>query len=167
MGTESAIVEPPGGGLFGKGGYAVVFFGVVIIDKQLIVAVFATGRAGFTGINIESAIAVYIGEGHAGGPDLPDAETGFFGDIFKFKIAAIEIKPVGSHVAAQENIGQAVVIYVADTDPAAVVEIAKEITVEGIGIGYVVAEVDAGLGSVEQGETGRLAGRFKIGLAAR
>ncbi len=156
MRAQSAVVQAPTGRLLCEGGLAVVPGGVAVVDKQFVVPVFAAGRTGFAGVNIQPAVAVDVGYRYTGRPHLPGAQAGFFSNIFKVEITAVQVKAVGDHVTAHKHIRQAVVIHVADTDTAAVVKIAEEVTVERVGIRYVVSEADPGLFGVEQGEAGFL-----------
>ncbi len=68
------------------------------------------------------------------------AQAGLFADVFKTKVAAVEVKPVGLHIAAKEKVGQAVVVHVADGYAAAVVKIAEKVAVEGVRVGHIVVK---------------------------
>ena len=74
----------------------------------------------------------------------------FIGDIFKFEISFIEEEFVVAHIAGEEDIGQTVVINIADGYAAAIVEIAKQKAVVQSAVFHVVLEVNAG--AVHQGE---------------
>ena len=67
-----------------------------------------------------------------------------------------------AHVGGEEDIGQAVVVDIADGYAAAVVEIAEEEAVVEFAVFDFVVEMDAGAILIEQGEQGL----FPVGVAA-
>ena len=60
---------------------------------------------GRTNINIQPAIAIYIGKGDAGIPFFIFDDAGFFSDIFKLKISFVEIEFIGAWIGCEEYIG--------------------------------------------------------------
>ena len=67
-----------------------------------------------TNINIQETIAVYIGHGHTAAPVRISGHAGFFGNVFKFKIAFVQVKFIMAFAVGRKiNIRQAVVIDIA------------------------------------------------------
>jgi hypothetical protein len=101
-------------------------------------------------VDIEPAVAVDVGHDGAGAPHAILAEAGFCGDIFEVEAAFVEIEFVLTHVGGEEDIGESVVVDVADGYAAAIVEVAEEEAVGEFAVDYFVVEIDAGI--VEEGE---------------
>jgi len=67
------------------------------------------------------------------------------GDVFELEIPFIEVEFVLAHVGGEEDVGQAVVVDIADGYAAAIVEIAEEEAVLVFAVFDFVVEVDAGV----------------------
>ena len=115
---------------------------VAIIDEQFIAALLSFQVTRFAYIDIEVTIAIDIGHCNPGWPYIPGSKTGFFGNILKLEIAFVEIKSIGGLAAAKKDIGQSVVIDIADGHAAAVVEITEGIGINFFGITEIIGEMD-------------------------
>ena len=78
-------------------------------------------------------------------PSAQSFHAGFFGNVFEVEVPPVQIQPAGDHIAGEKDIGQAVVVEVADADPAAVVDIDDIHRVEGVILRDLVVERDTGL----------------------
>lgn len=88
---------------------------------------------------------VNIDHDDAGAPLLFGTEAGFFGDVFELEVALIEVEFVGAHVGGEEDIGQAIVIDVANGNAGAVIEVPVAEDVEVFVVGYGVLEFNTGV----------------------
>jgi hypothetical protein len=117
----------------------------VVIDVKLVPAVAVTHVTGIADVDIEPAVIVDIDENRAGTPHAILLEPRFGGDVFELEITFIEIEFIGAHVGRKEDVGETIVIDIADGDPAAVIEVPeKEAIVEAL-IDDLVIEVNAGV----------------------
>jgi hypothetical protein len=104
-----------------------------------------THVTGIADVDIEPAVIVDIDENRAGTPHAILLEPRFGGDVFELEITFIEIEFIGAHVGRKEDVGETIVIDIADGDPAAVIEVPeKEAIVEAL-IDDLVIEVNAGV----------------------
>lgn len=115
-----------------------------MIDKQFVLRFFARFIARVANIDVEQTVGVQIHHDDPGAPEFCADHARLFRDIFKLKIAFVEVQLVLAHVGSKEHIGKAVVVHVADGHAAAVVEIAVTEDVEIFGILDFVNEGDAG-----------------------
>jgi len=123
---------------------------IMVVDIELVLSVAVLHVAGVADIDIEPAVAVDIGHDGAGAPHAVLAEAGFCGDIFEVEAALVEIELVLAHIGGEEDIGEPVVVDIADGDAAAVVEVAEEEAVSELAVDHLVIEIDAGV--VEEGK---------------
>ena len=96
---------------------------IAIIYKECVVPVGSIRNARFTNINIGPAIAVNIGNTHPGRPDPLTRYPCLFRDIFKDKIALVDIKLIIYNVAAKIDIGQTIIVKISKSDTCSIVEI--------------------------------------------
>jgi len=96
-------------------------------------------------INIEPAIMVDIHEHDAGAPHAVLFKTGMGGDVLEVEIAFIEIELVLAHIGCKEDVGEAIVVEIANGYAAAVVEVPEEEAVVQFLIHHFVVKVDAGV----------------------
>ena len=133
---------------------------VVVIDVKFVAPPAVAHVAGIADVDIQPAVVVDVDEDCAGAPHAVLVEARLRGNVFKMEIAFIEIEFVASHVRREENIREAVVVDVADGNPAAVVEVPeKEAIVQPL-ISDLVVEFDAGI--LHQFEKRRGAGGFVL-----
>ena len=137
MGRIAFVVEVVSFCSFGEGAVAVV-------DEEFVLAKGAVDVAGVADIDVEPAVGIYIGHGDTGAPDLCSGHTCFFGDVFKNKIAFVEIEFVLVLVGGEVNIRQAVIVDVADGYAATVVEVAVGKYVELLLVDNLVYKADSG-----------------------
>ena len=96
---------------------------------------------GIADIDIHQAVIIYINNRNASCPSAHTFYAGFFGNIFKFEIAFIEIQFAGHHIAGEINILQAIIIKISDANSAAIVNIDNSQRVDRIIFGDFVVEV--------------------------
>lgn len=77
-------------------------------------------------------------------------------DILKLEIPFVQIKFVGNQVTRKINIEEAVIVYIAQPDPATVIVIPIFIDIELFGVGYRILETDLGTIAVHQFEQGSI-----------
>jgi kynurenine formamidase len=63
------------------------------------------------------------------------------------EMSPVQVKPAGDHIAREKNIRKAVVIEIADANPAAVIDVDDIQRVQGITFRNRVVECDTGLRS--------------------
>ena len=117
----------------------------MVVDIKFVAAVAGAHVPGVADIDIEPAVVIDVGEYDAGAPHAVLFESGFAGDVFEFPVAFIEKEFVVAHVGREEDIGEAVVVDVADGYAAAVVEVAEEETVVFFPIFDGIGEFDTGV----------------------
>jgi hypothetical protein len=100
---------------------------------------------GVTDVDIEPAVVVDIYENDAGAPHAILFEACFVGDVFKFKIAFIEIELVAAHVGCEEDVWEAVIVDVSDGYAAAVVKVPEQEAVIQLAVFNIISKVDAGI----------------------
>src|SRR6185437_6707188 len=156
LGGEAFVVEAVFVGFFGEGV-------VSIIDVKEVCSLGGVGVGRAADIDVEVAVAVDIDHGGAGAPALCSRDAAFFRDVFEGAVAFVEEQAIVDHVAGQEDIGQAVVVDIADGYSAAVVEIDIIEDVEGFAVEEGILEVDAGVVFVEPGKEGGIVGGVTAG----
>jgi hypothetical protein len=151
----TVVVEE--GDLGGIGGDIQAIFGgglgksaVVVIDIEFVLSVAVAHMAGITDIDVEPAVIIDIYHGDAGAPHAILSEAGFIGDILELEVAFVEVELIAAHVGGEEDIGESVVVDIADGYAAAVVKIAEEEAIVKSPVLYIVREVDTGI--IHQGE---------------
>ncbi len=149
LGGIGGDVEAVFGGFFGKGT-------VVVIDIEFIPSVAVAHVARVADVDIEPAVAIDVDHGNAGAPHAILAEACFVGDIFEMEVSLIQVELTRAHIGGEEDIGQAVVIDVADGYAAAVIEIAEKEAVLESSVLYIVFEPDAGAILIQQGKQGEV-----------
>ena len=154
--TEAAVGQSVRGRFFFKGS-------VALVDKQFVFLVVALDVAGVADVNIQPAVAIDVGHRHPGRPAPRSRYAGRFGHVLELQIAPIEVEPVGQAIGAEVDIGQAVVINVADGYAAAIVIVAVAKYIEVAVGGQLVDEVDAGFRGGESGilTAGSRSGRLR------
>ena len=155
--TVFVVVEEGGLGGVALVGEAVFsgFLGegkVTVVDEEQVFSSGGHGVGGAADIDIEFTVAVNVDHSGAGAPAFLAGYAAFFGNVFEGEIPFVEEEAVVDHVAGEEDIGQAVVIDVADGYAAAVVEINIVEDVEGFAVEDGILEVDVCLVFVEMGE---------------
>ena len=75
-----------------------------------------------TNINIQQPISVYISHGNTRAPVRITCHTGFFGNIFKFKISFIQVKLIVTFaVCSKINIRQSIIVDITNGNTATIV----------------------------------------------
>jgi len=71
-------------------------------------------------------------------------QSGAFGNIFKLPIAFVQVQFVALLVAAKEQVGQLVVVDIADGYPTPIKKVSECIGIESFGVSNVVTKVHMG-----------------------
>lgn len=106
-------------------------------------------------INVEKAVPVDVGHGHARGPIRLTADMGFGGDVFELEISFVKIKLVAPLIRRQIDIRQPVVVDIPDGNACAIIIIEIIQDAEGITVSIGVDKPDAGLRSIHFSEKHR------------
>jgi len=88
---------------------------------------------------------VDIHEHGAGAPHAVLFKTGMGGDVLELEVAFVEIKLVLSHIGGEEDVGETIVVEIANGYAAAVVEVPEEEAVVQLLVHHFIIEVDAGI----------------------
>ena len=95
---------------------------IAVVLKKEVALLCGVVVIGAANVNIEPAVIVYIGYGYACTPVF-GLKACFLGNVFEAKMAFVEEKFGGHHVAGHYDVLQPVIVKIADADPAAVVGI--------------------------------------------
>ena len=87
---------------------------VAVVDEQFVSSFFRIAFAGIANINIEITVAVNVSHRDSGLPSAFTIYTGRYCNFFEFKIAKIQIKGVGLHIAREIDIVQSIIVNVTD-----------------------------------------------------
>ncbi len=129
---------------------------IMVIDVELILSIAIGHMTGVADIDVQPAVVIDVYEYYSCAPHAVLTEAGFAGDIFELEIAFIEIELIAGHVGGEEDIGEAVVVDVADGYAAAVVEVTKEEAVVQSAVMHIIFKMDACvLFQLEEGCGGR------------
>jgi len=96
---------------------------VAIVDEQKIFSPCCKGIRRTANVNVKLSVTVDVNHGGSGTPSLLTRNTAPVGDVFKFKIALVQVQAILYHISGEENILQTVVVDVANGYTCAVVEI--------------------------------------------
>ncbi|MEY3367557.1 MAG: hypothetical protein RI973_712 [Bacteroidota bacterium] len=143
LGAVAGIGQAHFGRFVGEGAVAVV-------DVKCVGALGLFVGAGEAEIDVQPAIAVDVHHGDAGGPFALGVDAGLPGGVFELKVAAVEVEPGLGHIGGKEDIGEAVVVHVADADAGAVVEVFEGEDVERLVFPQLVGEGNAGFRRVSE-----------------
>ena len=88
---------------------------------------------------------VDIHEHGAGAPHAVLFKTGMGGDVLELEVAFVEIKLVLSHIGGEEDVGETIVVEIANGYAAAVVEVPEEEAVVQFLIHHFIVKVDTGV----------------------
>ena len=117
MGCVAAFVQAIFSGRFLKSLVAVINKkGIFLVTGKFFVPC-------ITNINIQESITIHVCHYHARIPFIGLFDTRFFRNIFKLKIAFIQIQFIGSHVGSKENIGQTIVVNITNGNASAIIKI--------------------------------------------
>jgi hypothetical protein len=136
MRRKTHIVEPVFCRFFGEGE-------IVVVDEELIAAIPGFKIARFANVDIKPSIAIHISKGYACAPHARRFQSGFIGNVFEFKVALVQVEPVGLLVSTKKEIGQAIIINVTDAYATAVVKIPIGVNIESIVVHNIVGEVNS------------------------
>ena len=104
------------------------------------------GRTAPAHMDVEQAVAVHVGHGHAGGPAWWGCVQRGSGHILEPHAAQVPVQPVRHLIAAQVDVGEPVTVQVAECHTTAVVGIDVGEVVHFRALRDGVREVDAGMG---------------------
>lgn len=76
-----------------------------------------------TDIDIHQSIIVHIDDGNAPCPTPQPFNAGFFRYILEFEISPVEVQPARYHIAPEIDIGESVIVEVADANPSPVIDV--------------------------------------------
>ena len=148
LGTKTGMIQSVGFGTFRK-------TEILVVDIEFIQPVSVIDPSRITDVNIQPAIVIDIHHGHAGAPHTILPEPGFGSDILKFHPAFIQVYFIFPHITGKDHIGQAIIIDIAQSHPAAIIKIAKAETVIRFIIDDDIGEIYPGGGTVQQGKQAR------------
>ena len=137
VGAEPFVVQAVGSGLLGK-------VAIAIVDKQFVFLVIACDVSRIANVDVEFAVAIYVGHGNSRTPAPGSSYSGLVRDVFELPVAFIQVKFIGRHIGREIKIGKAVAVDVPDGNTAAVVVVAVGQYIELLGVLYAVDEVDPG-----------------------
>ena len=80
-----------------------------------------TERRGY--IEIGKSVSVDVDDGGARAPVTGTAYSSAVGDVFEAEMAPVEIELAGDHIAGEEDVGESVIIEVADANSTAIVDV--------------------------------------------
>ena len=124
---------------------------VLVVDEKQIGAILRLRPLGPGNGHVDVDIAVVVDVHHrrARRPALR-SDACFLSDVLEAHTALVQVQPAGHHVATEENVREAIVVYVADGDTGAVVDIDVGLDVQRITGGDRVGEPDAGFVGAEK-----------------
>ena len=156
---KAGIVDVVLRGGFGEGAIAVV-------DEQQIPALLRPrpGRSGHGDIDVEVTVVVDVDHGDAGRPAMGLDARGLR-DVLEPHVALIQVEAARDLIAGEEDVGEAVVVDVADRDAGAIVDVRHGQRVERITRLDGVGERDAGLRWTQSPEDRRLSTRLPAARA--
>ena len=125
---------------------------IFLVDEQRVFGVQPLLIARIAHINVEPAIGIDVYHHDAGTPFIGFGNARRLGGICKTKAAFVDVQFVGTHVGGKNQVGQVVVVYVANGHTTAVVKIAVAKNVEIFVVGNVVGERYAGAIGRHQGK---------------
>ena len=131
---------------------------IPVVDEEQIRARLRRGprRSRHGDVDVEVAVAVDVDHRDAGGPPIgPDPRAR--GHVLEPHVALVEVQATRDHVAGEVQVGEPVVVDVADGDAGAVVDVGVGLNVEGVARRDGVRERDSGPVRREQLEHGTLA----------
>jgi len=114
----------------------------VVIDEHVANRFAAFDITGIAHEDIQPAVVVDIDHNHASAPGVGVGYAGFICNVFEFEIAFVKIEFITTHIGREVNIGQSVVVDIADGTAGAVVKISVTENIELGGILRFVGEVD-------------------------
>ena len=116
-----------------------------VVDPELVATAGVVAIAGVAHIQVQSAVAIHIGERQSGGPRSLCVNACRRRHIAEPKGAFVQKQLRAVLVAAQNHFGQTVTIQVTDRDAAAVIEVAIVEHVHRIRLGDVILEAHTGV----------------------
>ncbi len=96
---------------------------IAVVDEDLVRAIELLVTSHSAHEDVEIAVAVDIGHGYACRPVSGACDAGPFRDVFKSKVALVQVQFVGCLVRSKVDIGEPVVVDVADSDATAIEKI--------------------------------------------
>src|SRR6266849_1809798 len=121
------------------------------------------GRSRHRDINVEVAVVVDVDHGDTGRPTVGLDARGLR-DVLEPHVALVPVEAARDLIAGEENVGESVVVDVADRDAGAIVDVRHGQRIERVVRRDGVGERDAGLGWTQPPKDRRLSTRM---LAAR
>jgi len=124
-----------------------VFFGlffkgeVVLVDKQEVFGGVHEVFSQYADVDVVVAVVVDIDDADARRPDV-GRDACFFGDVFEFVVALVDIEAAADLVGGKEDIPEAVVVKIADADAASHIAEFVDEGGGGVDVVEVIAEVD-------------------------
>src|SRR5258708_3652127 len=107
---------------------------VAVVDEEKIgpvVALAAAARRGHRHVDVEVAVVVDVHHRRARTPPVGE-DPGSFEHVFELHVAFVPVQPAGHHVAAEEQVGEAVIVDVPDGHAGAVIDVHVLLHVEGV-----------------------------------
>src|SRR5205823_11101806 len=109
--------------------------------------------AGLAYVDVESPVAVHVGERDARGPrPLLVSQARLVGHVAEVKLPFVQVQARAALVRREHDLRQPVAGQVADRDAATVVEVAISEDVQVVGLGEAILESHTGVAGGEQGE---------------
>ena len=120
-------------------------FADALVDPERICTALRLGLSGMRDVDVESTIAVHVGDRHPRGPHGVLSEPGQRRDVAKAELPFVEIQPSPALVRRQDEFGEAIAGEVTDCDTAAVVEIAVGEDIRVDRLAQTILEAHAGV----------------------
>jgi hypothetical protein len=131
---------------------------IPVVDEEQVGARLRGGprRSRQGGVDVEVAVVVDVHHRDPGDPPV-GRDPRLFGHVLEPHVALVEVQATRDHVAGEEEVGEPVVVHVADGDAGAIVDVGVGLDVEGVARRDGVREGDAGAVRAEQLEHRALA----------
>ena len=130
---------------------------VAVVDEQEVGAVGTFGSGSGTGdgdVDVQQPIVIDVHHRRARAPPV-GLDPGALRDVFEPLVPFVQVQPAGHHVAAEEQVGEAVIVDVPGGDPRAVIDVDVALNVEGVVGRDCVGERHAGLSRRKQHQSRR------------
>ena len=157
LGRVSRVRDAVGGRHLDEGRHPVRI--QALIDPELVGAERSRHFAGLAHVDVESPVAVHVGQRDACGPRpvlVPQARLS--SDVPKVELPLVQVQPRAALIGGEHDLRQPIARQVADRDAAAVVEITVGEDVQVVGLGETILESHAGVAGGEQGEQPAVSG---------
>jgi hypothetical protein len=116
---------------------------VALVEVEFIMPFEAAVVAHGTDINIEQAVGIDIGHGHAGFPVGLSLDACLDRHVFKLPVASVEVEFVAPLIGRKKQVGQAIIVDIAGSYASSIVKIEIIYNTQAVGILDLVDKLDA------------------------